>query len=161
MLTVNCFTKCYLLSISIVLKYYLICLFVGWYGFFCPIREFFTHNCRWRAADFAFARHLRPLSSEGYFAWYTYCDTGHPSIMVISEDPLHTSFAERLVVELSLPVLRHWSVWACLERSPSMRKARCSNPSRDSPVSWKQVMTTPLPNVRQQVWVSQVHRDYH
>ena len=40
---VNCFTKCYLLSIRIVLKYYLICLLVGWFGFFCPIREFFTH----------------------------------------------------------------------------------------------------------------------
>ena len=34
-----------------------------------------------------FARHSWPLSSEGSLACHTYCDTGHPFIMVISEDP--------------------------------------------------------------------------
>ena len=34
-----------------------------------------------------YARHLRPLSHEGSLACHTYCDTGHPFIMVISEDP--------------------------------------------------------------------------
>ena len=34
-----------------------------------------------------YARHLWPLSSEGSFAYHTYCDTGYPFIMVISEDP--------------------------------------------------------------------------
>ena len=52
------------------------------------------------------ARHSWPLSSEGSLPCYTYFDTGHPSIMVIFEDPCVTltPIAERLVVELSLPV---------------------------------------------------------
>ena len=33
------------------------------------------------------ARHSWPLSSEGSFACHTFCDTGHPIILVISEDP--------------------------------------------------------------------------
>ena len=32
-----------------------------------------------------YAQHSRPLSSEGSLACHTYCDTGHPSIMVISK----------------------------------------------------------------------------
>ena len=38
-----------------------------------------------------------------------------------------------------------------IERSPRMLKVRCSNPSRDSPKLYKQVVTFPLPNARQQV----------
>ena len=34
-----------------------------------------------------YVRHLWPLRSEGSLACHTYCDTGHPFIMVISEDP--------------------------------------------------------------------------
>ena len=30
------------------------------------------------------------MASEGSLAWHTYCDTGHPFIMVISEDPWHS-----------------------------------------------------------------------
>ena len=39
-----------------------------------------------------FARHLHvwPLSSKGSLECHTYCDTGHPFIMVISEDPWHS-----------------------------------------------------------------------
>ena len=37
-----------------------------------------------------YARHLWPLSSEGSLACHTYYDTGHPFIMVISEDPWHS-----------------------------------------------------------------------
>ena len=33
-----------------------------------------------------YARQSRPLSSKGYLVRHTYCDTGHPFIMVISED---------------------------------------------------------------------------
>ena len=33
------------------------------------------------------ARHLWSLNSEGSLACHTYCDTGHPFIMIISEDP--------------------------------------------------------------------------
>ena len=36
-----------------------------------------------------FARHSWPLSSEGYLACRTYCGTGKPFIMVISEDTWH------------------------------------------------------------------------
>ena len=36
------------------------------------------------------ARHSWQLSSEGSLACHTYCDTGHPFIMVISEDPWHS-----------------------------------------------------------------------
>ena len=36
------------------------------------------------------ARHSWPLSSECSFACHSYCDTEHPSIMVISEDPWHS-----------------------------------------------------------------------
>ena len=40
------------------------------------------------------------LSSEGSLACYTYCDTGHPFIMVISEDPWHRHLLyERLAVD--------------------------------------------------------------
>ena len=34
-----------------------------------------------------YARHSWPVSSEGSLACHTYCDTGYPFIMVISEDP--------------------------------------------------------------------------
>ena len=37
-----------------------------------------------------YARHLEQLSSEGSLACHIYCDTGHPFIMVISEDPWHS-----------------------------------------------------------------------
>ena len=51
-----------------------------------------------------YAWHSLPLSSEGSLTCHTYCETGHLFIMVISEDPWHTPNAERLAVELSLPV---------------------------------------------------------
>ena len=41
------------------------------------------HNYRWRDSNFD----PWSLSSEGYLAFYTYCDTGHLFIMVIYEDP--------------------------------------------------------------------------
>ena len=43
-----------------------------------------------------YARHLRPMSSEDSLACQTYCDTGHPFIMVIFEDPWHPAFLLRL-----------------------------------------------------------------
>ena len=36
-----------------------------------------------------YARHLWPLSSEGSLARHTYCDTGHP-IIIIPEEPWHS-----------------------------------------------------------------------
>ena len=38
-----------------------------------------------------YARHSWSLSSEGSSAGHTFCDTGHPFIMVISEDHWHLS----------------------------------------------------------------------
>ena len=37
-----------------------------------------------------YARHLWPLSSEVFLACHTYCDTGHPFIVVITEDLRHS-----------------------------------------------------------------------
>ena len=37
-----------------------------------------------------YARHTWPLSSEGSWACYTYCDTGRPFIIVICEYPWRT-----------------------------------------------------------------------
>ena len=39
---------------------------------------------------FTYARHLWPMSKGGSLACYTYCETGHPLTMVISEDPRDT-----------------------------------------------------------------------
>ena len=56
-----------------------------------------------------YTRHSWPSSCEGSLACHTYCDTGHPFLMVISDDPWHSHpNAERFTVELSLPVLTTW-----------------------------------------------------
>ena len=46
------------------------------------------------------ARHSWSLSSEDSLACHTYCDTGHPFIMVISEDPWNSHL---------LPSIWQWS----------------------------------------------------
>ena len=64
----------------------------------------------------AYAWHSWPLSSEGSLACHNFCDTGHPFIMVISEDPWHSidrPNAEHLAVELSLPVYMTWVCHGC------------------------------------------------
>ena len=58
------------------------------------------HLCRWRAPNFDLYSTLMALSSEGSLAYHTYCDTGHPFIMVISEDPWHSHL---------LPSVWQWS----------------------------------------------------
>ena len=65
------------------------CLFV--WDFMYGSRIF--HSCgdvtiagEWRTC----AKHLWPLSREGALACHTYCDTGHPFIMVISKDLWHS-----------------------------------------------------------------------
>ena len=64
-------------------------LIVSLYGVYRPTRAFFTHIFITGEVlqILTYARHLCPLSSEGSLACHTYCDTGHPFIMVISEDP--------------------------------------------------------------------------
>ena len=44
------------------------------------------HHNRWRAANFDICRQSWPLTSDGSLACNTYCDTGHPFIMVNCED---------------------------------------------------------------------------
>ena len=54
----------------------------NWYGDVTTTDE--------RLQIFTFTRHSWPLSSEVTLACHTYCDTEHPFIMVISEDPWHS-----------------------------------------------------------------------
>ena len=80
-----------------VFVWFFVCL-----GFIVPLEIFpliWTHNhyC-WRAANFA--RLSWQLSSEGSLACHTYCDTGQPFVMVISEDPWHLHL---------LPSVLQWS----------------------------------------------------
>ena len=56
-----------------------------------------------RLQIFTYARHFRPLSSEGSLACHTYCDTGHFNGHLRGHMTLPT-IAERLAMELSLPV---------------------------------------------------------
>ena len=58
--------------------------------------------CRWRAAIifFYYIWHLSPLRSKVSLAYHTHCDTGHPFIMTISEDPWHSH---------PFPSVWHWS----------------------------------------------------
>ena len=72
------------------LFWFLICMF--W--FLCPNRENLSlkwkirsHHYQWRAANFVLNSNSLLLSNEGSLACHTYCDTGRPFIMVISEDP--------------------------------------------------------------------------
>ena len=89
---------------------------------FVPLENFSRiwrrHHCQWGATNFDLCSalmiwcdmHTWPLSSEGSLACHTYCDMGHPFLMVTSEDPWqsHLSIAECLAVELSLGYLFLW-----------------------------------------------------
>ena len=70
------------------------------FRFFVPIENVSLiwryHLYWWRAADFD----LWPLSSEGSLACHSYCYTGHPFTMVISNDPWHSRL---------LPSIKQWS----------------------------------------------------
>ena len=48
------------------------------------------------------------LGTYDHLACHTYCDTGHPFIMVILEDTWHTHSAKHFPRELSLPALMKW-----------------------------------------------------
>ena len=43
-----------------------------------------------RIQNYTFTRYSTPLSSEDFLRCHTYCDTGQPFKMVISEDPPHS-----------------------------------------------------------------------
>ena len=55
---------------------------------------------RLQILTYMYARHLWPLSSEDSLACHIYYDTGHPFIMVISQDPWHSQ---------PLPSVGQWS----------------------------------------------------
>ena len=63
-----------------------------WLGFTIPLENFLLiyENIYEGLQILTSARHSWLLSSEGSFACHTYCDTGHPIIMVISENPWHS-----------------------------------------------------------------------
>ena len=77
-----------------------VCFFIC-LGFIVPLKKLSLmwrrHLCRWRLKILIYARHSWPLSSEGSLACHTYCDTGHPFIMVISEDQRHSPFSSEAV----------------------------------------------------------------
>ena len=66
-------------------------VFVFCFGSFRSTREFITHLETVAGRQiFTYAWHLWPLRSEGSSACHTFCDTGLPFIMVISENPWHS-----------------------------------------------------------------------
>ena len=69
---------------NIFFNYLFVCL-----GFIVPLENFHSYGDVIISGEglqiLTYARHSRPLSSEGSLACHTYC--GHPFIIVISEDP--------------------------------------------------------------------------
>ena len=67
------------------------CLFI--FGVYRPTWAFRTYGDVTIAGEglhiLTYARHSWLLRSEDSLANHTYCDTGHPFIMIISEDPWH------------------------------------------------------------------------
>ena len=81
-------TYCSGLASVVVLRF---CFFVV----FHPSRECFTHMETSPIAseglqNLTYDWHLWPLNSEGSLTCHIYCETGHPSMMVIFEDPWHS-----------------------------------------------------------------------
>ena len=74
----------WLLLHDLLMFYFFVCLF----GIFRPIRELFTQMETSPLPVRGW--HSWQLSSEGSSVCHTYCDTEHPFIMVISEDPWHS-----------------------------------------------------------------------
>ena len=69
-----------------------VCLFVCW---FFPLENFSLiwrrHHYRWRAANFDQCSAYMAIEQWGVFLrCHTYCDSGHPFIMVISDNPWHS-----------------------------------------------------------------------
>ena len=60
--------------------------------FFVPLENFSLTIDGEGLQMLTYARHSWPLSSGGSLACHTYCDTGHPFIMVIFEDPWQSAF---------------------------------------------------------------------
>ena len=69
------------------------------YGFRLTREFFYSYRAVTIAGEglqiFIYARHSKSLSSEGSLACHTYCDTGHPFILVISENPWYSHLLPR------------------------------------------------------------------
>ena len=80
-----------LITPYLINKFIIFCLFV--WGLSSHSRIFHSYGDVTVAGEglqiLTYARHSWPLSSEISLACNTYCDTGHPFIMIISEDPWH------------------------------------------------------------------------
>ena len=63
---------------------------VAFLGFFVPLKNGDVTITGEGLKLLICARHSMPFSSEVSRACHTYCDTGHPFTMVISEDPWHS-----------------------------------------------------------------------
>ena len=95
------------LSIYLV-QCFQIVLFVCLGFCFGPLENFFTHMETYdmetingeELQTLTYAWHSWPLSSECSLACRNYCDTGHPSMMVFSEDPWHSHL---------LPSVQQWT----------------------------------------------------
>ena len=76
---------------SYLLKF---CVFVWCFFFFVYSRIVYWHKDVTIAGEglqiLTYTRHSWPLSSEGSLACHAYCDTGHPFIMLILQDPWHS-----------------------------------------------------------------------
>ena len=73
--------------------------------FFVPLENFWLiwkrHHYLYSKGlqNLTYARHWRPLINAGSLTCHTYWDTGHPFIMVISENPWHSYL---------MPSAYHW-----------------------------------------------------
>ena len=81
--------------------------------FYVPLQNFLLvwrrHYCRRGLHILIYARYSWPLSSDGSLVCHTYCETGHPFIMVISEDPWHS----------------HVWQWSCCRSGSNTKPSAC------------------------------------
>ena len=67
---------------------FFVCDFSSHWRIFCSFGDFTIEGKGLQILTYA--RHSLAFCSEGSLACHTYCDTGHPFIMVISEHPWHS-----------------------------------------------------------------------
>ena len=76
------------------MSHFLVVFFLCLLGVFIPLANYLLiwrcHHDGEGLQMLTFARNSWPLSSEGSLACHTYCDTGHPFIIVIFEDQCHS-----------------------------------------------------------------------
>ena len=68
-------------------------MFICW-DCFVPLENFSfiwrRHHYRWKVSNFDLCSALVTIEQWGFLACHTYCDTGHPFIVVITEDLRHS-----------------------------------------------------------------------